>query len=121
MALILLIEDEKVLRDNLKELLEMHDHYCLTACNGLEGIELTKQTKPDLILCDITLPDVDGYFVKGELNKVANTPPLIFLTARTDKEDYVKAIELGAVDFITKPFKIKDLANRISWILNKQS
>jgi len=121
MALILLIEDEQVLRDNLKELLEMHGYTCITASLGLEGVTLTKNNNPDLVLCDITLPDFDGYRVKIELNKLNYNPPLIFLTARTDKEDYAKAKEVGAVDFITKPFRIKELINRISWILNKKS
>lgn len=121
MALILLIEDETLLRDNLKELLEMYGYNCIAAANGLEGIKLASQQFPDLVLCDITLPDYDGYHVKMELKKLTKCPPLIFLTARTDKEDYNRATEVGAVDFITKPFKIKDLVKRISWTLNQRN
>lgn len=122
MALILLIEDEKVLRENLHELLEMHGYPCISTAFGTEAISLLQQFHPDLILCDISLPDKNGYQVKMELNasKSLHNPPFIFLTARNDKEDYEKAMQLGAVDFITKPFKIKELINRISCIINQK-
>jgi len=119
--LILLIEDEQVLRENLQELLEMYGYKCITAKNGIEGIVMTEQECPDLVLCDITMPDLDGYQVKAELDKQAWRPPFIFLTARTDKEDYARAKQVGAADFITKPFKIIDLVNWISCTLNQKN
>lgn len=115
--LILIIEDEGALRENLKELLEMHEYRCVVAADGMEGIEMAKTVNPDLVLCDITLPFFDGYEVKIELSKMKMNLPFIFLTARTDKEDYARALALGAVDFITKPFKIEHLLNRIAWNL----
>lgn len=115
MALILLIEDEKILRENTQELLEAHGYSCIIASHGKEGLKMAKEHHPDLILCDITLPDEDGYDVKRELNKFEDTVnlPFIFLTARAERDDLRRGIDLGAADYITKPFKIIELVTSI--------
>lgn len=115
MALILLIEDEKILRENTQELLQIHGHECITAIDGKEGIEIARKMTPDMIICDIMLPHTNGYDVKRELNKHEETVnmPFVFLTARSEREDLRKGMDLGAADFITKPFKIIELINSI--------
>lgn len=115
MALILLIEDEKILRENTQELLEAHGFACITTAEGKDGVSLARECSPDLILCDITLQSNDGYDVKRELNQYEETVnlPFIFLTARAERDDRRRGIDLGAADYITKPFKITELITSI--------
>lgn len=122
MALLLIIEDEKIIRENCKELLEMQGYTCIEAGDGKLGLELAVQNKPDAIICDISLPFLNGYEIKSMLNLDENTAdiPFIFLTAKTERQDQRMGMELGAFDFITKPFKINELYKTILRVLEKK-
>lgn len=116
MKSVLLIEDEDLLRENTKELLEEYGYRCMTAHDGREGLKLAVQNVPDVVICDVLLPFMTGYEIKEELNKLTETAniPFIFLTAKMEREDQRKGMDLGAQDYITKPFRIKELVNSLN-------
>ncbi len=118
---ILIIEDESDILDNINILLESENYETLTAKNGLEGIQKAKQFAPDLIICDIMMPDADGYEVLREISKdeKTNFVPFIFLTAKVERSDLRKGMELGADDYIFKPFNSLELLQAIRTRLNK--
>lgn len=111
MATILIIEDEAPIRENLRQLLQLEGYAVLEAGDGVAGIEVARTSPPDLILCDILMPDVDGYSVLAELRGVPDMAavPFIFLTASANLEDRAQALKRGADDYLIKPFKIADL------------
>ena len=115
MKRILLIEDNNEIRENTAEILELDGYEVLTAENGKIGVELASSQKPDLIICDIMMPVLDGYSVLHLLSKNPDTEniPFIFLTAKADRSDFRKGMEMGADDYITKPFDDVDLLNAI--------
>lgn len=115
MKRILLIEDNNEIRENTSEILELDGYEVLTAENGKIGVELASTAKPDLIICDIMMPVLDGYSVLHLLSKNPETEniPFIFLTAKADRPDFRKGMEMGADDYITKPFDDVDLLNAI--------
>ncbi len=115
MRKVLLIEDDSVLRENTAELLELSDYEVVTASNGKKGVKAAKTSLPDVIVCDIMMPELDGYGVLEKLSKDESTMhiPFIFLSAKTEKEDIRKGMNLGADDYLTKPFEEKDLRNAI--------
>jgi CRP-like cAMP-binding protein len=115
MKRILLIEDNNEIRENTAEILELDGYEVLTAENGKIGVELASSQKPDLIICDIMMPVLDGYSVLHLLSKNPETEniPFIFLTAKADRSDFRKGMEMGADDYITKPFDDVDLLNAI--------
>ena len=118
---ILLIEDNAEIRENIVEILELANYKIDAAENGKIGVALALQTKPDLIICDIMMPVLDGY---GVLHLINNNPvlkgtPFIFLTAKSEKDDLRKGMEMGADDYITKPFAEIDLLNAIESRLKK--
>jgi len=121
MKKILFIEDNEDIRNNTAELLELANYNVITAENGKVGVEKALKENPDLIICDIMMPVLDGYGVFHMLQKnplTLNTP-FIFLTAKTDNSDFRKGMELGADDYITKPFSETDLLNSIEGRLRK--
>lgn len=123
MSKILLIEDERILRENTSELLEANGYNCIVAENGKTGLQLALQESPDLIISDIMLPYLDGYAIKAELNKSEKHSliPFIFLSAKIERNDLRKGMDLGAADYITKPFKILELINSVeSRLSNKK-
>lgn len=115
MKRILLIEDNHEIRENTAEILELDGYEVITAENGKIGVELASSSKPDLIICDIMMPVLDGYSVLHLLTKNQDTEniPFIFLTAKADRQDFRKGMEMGADDYITKPFDDVDLLNAI--------
>jgi DNA-binding response OmpR family regulator len=121
MKKILLIEDNKIIRENTAEILEMTNYHVLTAENGKEGVEVALNKNPDLIICDIMMPVLDGYGVLHMLQKNSSTKntPFIFLTAKTERNDFRKGMELGADDYITKPFSGTELLNAVEGRLKK--
>jgi len=121
MKRILLIEDNHEVRENTKEILELASYDVMTAENGKIGVELAQHEKPDLIICDIMMPELDGYGVLHILSKKPETAsiPFIFLTAKTEKTDIRKGMNLGADDYLTKPFDDTDLLNAIEVRLRK--
>lgn len=118
---ILLIEDNPEVRENTTEILELAGYNVTSAPNGKVGVELVQRDKPDLIICDIMMPDLDGYGVLHILSKKPETAaiPFIFLTAKTEKMDVRKGMNLGADDYLTKPFDDTDLLNAIEARLQK--
>lgn len=120
---ILLIEDDKNLLLNVKNFLEEEGFQLKTALDGKNGLDTAKEWKPDLIICDINIPLKDGYQVLTELSKEkpTKTIPFIFLTAKIEKEDLRKGMQLGADDYIFKPFDLDDLLNSIKIRLEKTS
>jgi CRP/FNR family transcriptional regulator, polysaccharide utilization system transcription regulator len=115
MKSILLIEDNKDVRENIAEILELAHYEVRQAENGKLGVELAQQQRPDLIICDIMMPVLDGYGVIHLLSKNAETAsiPFIFLTAKSERSDFRKGMELGADDYITKPFDDVELLRAV--------
>lgn len=121
MKTILVIEDNTDVRENTAEILEMANYKVLQAENGKNGVELAQNTKPDLIICDIMMPVLDGYGVIHLLNKNPGTAsiPFIFLTAKSERSDLRKGMEMGADDYISKPFDDIELLNAVESRLKK--
>jgi len=118
---IIVIEDNYEVRDNLCEILELANYDVYSAENGKLGIEKIRLDKPDLIICDVMMPVLDGYGVLKILNKdpEVNHIPFIFLTAKAEKEDHRKGMGLGATDYLTKPFNDVELLEAIEIRLEK--
>ncbi|MGE7774844.1 response regulator [Chitinophaga sp. NPDC101104] len=123
MSTILLIEDNADIRENTAEILTMANYKVLTAADGMQGVQMTFEHHPDLIICDISMPVLDGYGVLHMLHKrnALQHTPFIFLTARTERTDMRKGMEMGADDFITKPFDAMELLQAIEIRLQKAS
>ncbi|MGA9381361.1 MAG: diguanylate cyclase, partial [Phormidium sp.] len=121
MKKILLIEDTADIRENVQEFLETQDFEVTVAENGKMGLQLARQTKFDLVLCDIMMPEMDGYSVIAELRQdpASADVPFIFLTAKSDRVDLRLGMNLGADDYITKPFTPKELLEAITARLNR--
>lgn len=116
---ILLIEDEPVLASIIKESLESREFEVATAANGVEGWSLFNELKPALCIVDVMLPKKDGYTLVRDIRMVDKRIPLIFLTARTQTEDVLKGLELGADDYMKKPFSMEELILRIKALLRR--
>ncbi|HEX2608452.1 MAG TPA: response regulator [Flavisolibacter sp.] len=120
---ILVIDDNTELRENTAEILELAGYRTLTAENGKKGVELAVREKPALIVCDIMMPELDGYGVLHLVRKQAELQqvPFIFLTAKTERSDFRKGMEMGADDYITKPFDDIELLNAVEARLKKKA
>src|SRR5690349_531784 len=120
---ILVIEDNPEMAENIASIPELANYNDLSAPNGRVGVELAQQHLPDLILCDVMMPELDGYGVLHILNKNMETAgvPFIFLTAKADKSDFRAGMNLGADDYITKPFDGFDLLKVIEIRLKKNT
>ncbi|HEU4903679.1 MAG TPA: response regulator [Flavisolibacter sp.] len=118
---ILVIDDNNDLRENTAEILDLAGYKTLTAENGKRGVEVATKEKPDVIVCDIMMPELDGYGVLHLLRKNPDTQniPFIFLTAKTERSDFRKGMEMGADDYVTKPFEDIELLNAIEVRLKK--
>jgi len=121
MKKILFIEDDTTVRENTAELLEFSDYKVVTAANGKIGVEMARKEMPDIIICDIMMPEMDGY---GVLQALARDPetqqiPFIFLSAKTEHKDIRRGMDLGADDYLTKPFEEEELINAIESRLAK--
>jgi EAL domain-containing protein (putative c-di-GMP-specific phosphodiesterase class I)/ActR/RegA family two-component response regulator len=123
MTKVLIIEDEPGVRENLLELLEAENFEAIEAENGKIGIQKAISEVPDLILCDLMMPEVDGYSVLTTLREepITATIPFIFLTAKVGKADFRQGMDLGADDYITKPFTRAELLSAILSRLSKQA
>jgi CheY-like chemotaxis protein len=122
MASVLVIDDNPDIRDNTAEILELAGYTSLKAENGKKGVEIALREKPDIIICDIMMPELDGYGVLHLLQRNADTRniPFIFLTAKTERSDLRKGMEMGADDYITKPFEEIELLNAVEVRLKKR-
>lgn len=118
---ILVIEDMAEIRDNVSEYLSLANYKVFTAENGKQGIIAAITQRPDLIICDIMMPELDGYGVFHALhkNELTRNIPFIFMTAKSEREDFRKGMELGADDYITKPFSGTELLNAVEGRLKK--
>jgi CRP-like cAMP-binding protein/CheY-like chemotaxis protein len=118
---ILIIDDEDIMRTVATKMLKNAGYNVIQANNGKTGVSLATQMKPDLILCDIMMPELDGFDVLQLLSKNQETAtiPFIFLTAKTDRLDFRKGMEMGADDYIIKPFNQVELVNAIESRLKK--
>ena len=121
MKTILLIEDNDFIRENTAEILEMAGYAVVTAENGKVGVAKALETKPDLVVCDIMMPVLDGYGVLHIFNQNPQLSgvPFIFLTAKTERNDLRRGMELGADDYLTKPFDSSELLSAIAGRLSR--
>ncbi|MBN3872870.1 EAL domain-containing response regulator [Nostoc sp. JL33] len=121
MPKILIIEDEEAVRENILDLLEAENFETLAAANGRIGVDLAISEVPDLILCDLMMPEIDGYGVLTALRQDPSTAtiPFIFLTAKSGKSDFRQGMDMGADDYITKPFTRAELLSAITNRLEK--
>lgn len=121
MIKVLLVEDNNDIRENTAEILELANYSVVTAINGKDGFEKAVKEKPDLIICDIMMPVLDGYGLLHLLvkNEELRGIPFIFLTAKSERSDQRKGMEMGADDFITKPFTEIEILNAIESRLQK--
>ncbi len=112
---ILIIEDDQVMRENTAEILQLANYNVITSSNGKEGLEKAAFFKPDLIICDILMPEIDGYGVLQIVmrNIALQNVPFIFMSAKTKHEDIRKGMDLGASDYITKPFEESELLSAV--------
>ncbi|HWA52094.1 MAG TPA: response regulator transcription factor [Patescibacteria group bacterium] len=110
---ILVIEDDKDINEYLKDFLTENDFNVYTTDKGVAGLEYFKNHEPDLVLLDLGLPDMSGESVCAEMYKIFPDIPVIVLTAKTDTQDKVKLFNVGADDYITKPFEVEELLARI--------
>jgi CRP-like cAMP-binding protein/CheY-like chemotaxis protein len=119
---VLIIEDNNDIRENVIEILNLAGYTVFEANNGKAGVDLAVKNLPDIILCDIMMPELDGYGVLYMLNKNPETAaiPFIFLTAKAERLDLRKGMEMGADDYLTKPFDDMDLLNAIESRLKKK-
>jgi len=119
---ILIIEDNDDIRESTAEILELGNYTVLQAPNGKQGVEIAVRELPDVILCDIMMPELDGYGVLQLLAANSQTAviPFIFLTAKSERQDMRKGMELGADDYLTKPFDEQELFSAIESRLRKK-
>jgi DNA-binding response OmpR family regulator len=115
---ILVVDDEKRILSLLKAYLEQQGFAVVTAANGQDALYLARQQKPDLIVLDIMMPEMDGFEFMRQHRKERETP-IILLTAKVDENDKVLGLELGADDYVTKPFSPRELTSRIRAVLRR--
>tara|TARA_B100001769_G_scaffold187233_1_gene148456 strand:+ start:1256 stop:1891 length:636 start_codon:yes stop_codon:yes gene_type:complete len=123
MSKVLIIEDEKNIRETIKEILELNDYEIAIAENGLIGIAKALQFKPDLIVCDVMMPEMDGFDTLKNIraiNEISNTP-FVFLTAKTETRDFREGMNSGADDFLNKPFNTQELLEVIQLRISKSN
>ena len=119
MERILIIEDELPMRTALHDVLVGEGYRVLTAPDGESGLKRALEEKPDLILLDIMMPKLDGYAVCAELRRVANLVPVLMLTAKGQVEDRVQGLDVGADDYLVKPFSTEELLARVRAVLRR--
>lgn len=119
MSKILIIEDDLSIQSGLKAFFESEGFEVATANDGQEGIDITKTFNPDVITLDLMLPKKNGYDVCRELRTGGNNVPIIMLTSKTDEIDKILGLEIGADDYLTKPFSIRELHARIRALLRR--
>lgn len=121
MRSVLVIEDEPHMRQNIAKLLKLEGYKVMESPNGRVGVDMARTHAPDIILCDITMPDMDGFTALSLIRSTPtlNTVPFIFLTARGEARDVRAGMNMGADDYLPKPFTTTDLLNAIEARLNR--
>ena len=122
MKTVLVIEDNPELSENICESLELEGYRTISEKNGKNGFFSAKKTKPDIIVCDIMMPEMNGYDVFGALKKNNETfdIPFIFITASAEKNEISKGLNMGADDYLVKPFENNELLNSIKRIISRR-
>jgi DNA-binding response OmpR family regulator len=120
MKTVLIVEDDPAMLRGLKDNFEMKGYYVLTADDGKRGLEVALKERPDLILLDIMLPELNGYEVCSHVRDNGLDVPIIMLTAKDQEADIVLGLNLGADDYVTKPFSIKELMARAEAFLRRR-
>lgn len=118
MQKILIVEDEKNLNKILQDYLRHHGFTAISAENGQDGLRLWQQEQPDLVLLDLNLPDMDGLDLLREMRRTDQTP-VIMISARSEEIDRLIGLELGADDYITKPFSPREVVARVKAVLRR--
>ncbi len=118
---VLVVEDEKNIVDILRFNLERKGYRVIEAYDGEEGLRMARTEKPDLILLDIMLPKMIGFDVCGALRKDGDNVPILLLTAREEEDDKVRGLEIGADDYITKPFSMREVIARVEANIRRTS
>ena len=116
---VLLVEDERTLALIIKDTLETQDFHVTTAHNGEEGLRMFFAAKPDIVVADVMMPHMDGFEMVRRLRAKDAVTPILFLTARTDTQDVVHGFELGANDYLRKPFGMQELIIRLKALLGR--
>jgi DNA-binding response OmpR family regulator len=121
-ATVLLVEDEESLRKVMRDLLERDGYTVAEAADGVQALDAVDRHAPDVILLDLNLPGLDGYSVLQQLRSRAATSriPVIVLTAKGDEDNEVRVFQLGADDFLTKPFRARALSARLEAVLSRR-
>ncbi len=115
MATVLVIEDDPLILTNTLEILELEGFDAIGAVNGVEGLERAQELMPDLVICDVLMPKLDGYGVLKALRAMPKTSniPLVFVSATPSEEILAASVKLGATDYLSKPFRASDLLKLI--------
>ncbi|MFW6125726.1 MAG: response regulator [Chloroflexota bacterium] len=116
---ILIVEDDRTLLDVVRYNLAKEGYEVHVATDGIQAIEVTQRERPDLMILDIMLPELDGFEVCRILRRKEMALPILMLTAKTDEVDKVVGLELGADDYLTKPFSVKELVARVRAMLRR--
>jgi len=116
--LILVVDDEPRMTRFIRMNLELEEYQVIEAHNGLEALDKVRTNLPDLVILDVMMPELDGFETLEMLREVS-TIPVIMLTVRADEEDKVRGLELGADDYVTKPFGARELASRVRAVLRR--
>jgi DNA-binding response OmpR family regulator len=119
MSRIIIIEDDRAILRGLKDNLEFESYEVLTATDGEQGYRLIKEQSPDLIVLDLMIPGMDGYELCRKVRSEGVTTPILMLTARSQEIDRVHGLDIGADDYVTKPFSVPELLARIRAILRR--
>ncbi|HOX51383.1 MAG TPA: response regulator, partial [Fibrobacteria bacterium] len=118
---ILVIEDESSIRENIREMLEAEGYEVIEAVDGADGVRKSSERPPDLVVCDVNMPGMDGFQVIANLRGNSRTlhVPFLFLTARADRTSLRRGMELGAEDYLTKPFSRQELLSAVGVRLSR--
>lgn len=117
--LVLVVDDEVAVADLLEDALTLGGYQTLRAANGMEALRLVREKSPDLLLLDINMPLMNGFEVLERLRERGNETPVLFLTARDDRDDELHGLQLGADDYVTKPFGVDELILRVQAVLRR--
>lgn len=118
-ATIVVVDDEPSIRELLMASLHFSGFEVVSASTGSEAIDVIEKTKPDLVVLDVMLPDIDGFTVTRRIRQAGITAPVLFLTARDDTQDKVMGLTVGGDDYVTKPFSLEEVVARIRAILRR--
>ena len=116
---VLVVDDEPNIRDLLSASLRFAGHQVATAANGTDAINMITESKPDIVLLDVMLPDISGFGVTKKIRGMGIEVPILFLTARDDTEDKITGLTVGGDDYVTKPFSLDEIMARISAIMRR--